>query len=152
MSRRAQRKKVLKKEKGCRNFYYRRLFHCRLSDNRILHSFAYHTAAQQHVCIKKYFKKKKSWKTVSATTTEFCQPGVSCACGKYCPTELGDATQNAPWHKCRQQPNNIHQHLSGVTLNEWVRGMSNSKRRVRPKGEQRENRSMAFAQSFDLSL
>lgn len=44
-----------------------------------------------------------------------------------------------------------HQHLSGVTLREQVRGMRIA-REVGPRGEQRENRSMAFAQSFDLSV
>lgn len=119
--------------------------------NRILHTLPHHTAAQQYNCTKKKIY-IYIWKTGSATATEFLQPGVSCAAGKHYPTELGDASQNAPWHKCRQQPSNIPSaSLQGNTA--WASKRDEpSKRGVWPRGEQRENRAMAFAQSFDLSL
>lgn len=57
-----------------------------------------------------------------------------------------------PWHKCSQQPNNIPSaSLRGNTA--WANKRDeHSKRRVRPRGEKRENRPMAFAQSFYLYL
>ncbi len=114
--------------------------------NRILHIFSHHTAAQQYNCLKEKVLKDRVSHYNRVPTTRSQSPG------KHYPTELGDAAQNAPWHKCRQQPNNIPSASRwGNTAWESKRN-EHSKKRVRPRGEQTGNRSMAFAQSFDPSL
>ena len=136
-----------KEEKGTwRNFQafcWLSQFHCHHS----LQDFTHIILQHRNTFVLK--KKKKVLKDRLQSTT---QPGVSCSLVKITPLSWGFVAQNAPRHKCRQQPNNIPTaSLWGNTV--WASERDeDSKRRVGPRGEQRENRSMAFAQSFDLSV
>lgn len=135
-----------KEEKGTwRNFQafcWLSQFHCRHS----LQDFTHIILQHRNTFVLK--KKKKSWKIGyrAPRNQEWAVPWLKL------PHWAGGL-----WHRMHPDTNAgssqiiYQQHLSGVTL--WASERDeDSKRRVGPRGEQRENRSMAFAQSFDLSV